>query len=73
MAVKNKLKDILDSRGIKQVWLAEQVGIDKRTLSNMVSNKYNTSLEVALKIADVLNMKVDDIFQLVKENGDNEI
>ena len=66
MAVKNKLKDILDSRGIKQVWLAEQVGISFKTMSNIINNRYNTSLEVALKIADILGVKIDDIFHLEK-------
>jgi DNA-binding XRE family transcriptional regulator len=62
--VKNRLKEILSDRGIKQVWLAEKVGIDKRTLSNIISNKYNTSLDVALKIAYVLDLTVNEIFEL---------
>jgi putative transcriptional regulator len=66
MAVKNRLKEIIDERGIKQVWLAEQVGISYKTLSNIIGGRYNTSLDVALKIADVLNVKVDDIFYLEK-------
>lgn len=66
MSVKNKLKEIIDERGIKQVWLAEQVGISYKTLSNIIGGRYNTSLEVALKIADILNVKVDDIFYLEK-------
>lgn len=66
MSVKNRLKEIIDERGIKQVWLAEQVGISYKTLSNIIGGRYNTSLDVALKIADILNVKVDDIFYLEK-------
>jgi len=65
--VKNKLKDILANRGIKQNWLADQVGVNKTTIGNIASNKYNTSLEVAFKIADILDMKVDEIFYLIKD------
>ena len=64
--VKNKLKDILNERGIKQNWLADQVSVNKTTIGNIASNKYNTSLEVAFKIADILDMKVDEIFYLIK-------
>lgn len=64
--IKNRLKEILEERGIKQTWLAEQVGISYKTLSNIINGRYNTSLDVALKIADVLNVKVDDIFYLEK-------
>ena len=62
--VKNKLKEILDERGIKQNWLAEKVGITPTTLGNLLHNRFNTSLEVALKIAKFLDMKVEDIFEL---------
>jgi len=63
--VKNKLKEILDERGIKQTWLADKVGLHRGTLNNIISNKYNTSLEIAFKIANILNMKIDDIFEWV--------
>jgi len=69
MTVKNSLKEILEKRGLKQKWLAEQVGIDKRTMSNIISNRYNTSLEVALKIAEILEIKIDDIFKLDKQEN----
>ncbi|HEY8805725.1 MAG TPA: helix-turn-helix domain-containing protein [Clostridium sp.] len=62
--VKNRLGEILDERGIKQIWLAEQVGITRQTMSNLVKNRYNTSAEVGLKIAFVLNLSFDDIFYL---------
>ena len=66
MAVKNRLKEILDERGIKQNWLAEKVGIHVGTMTNIVSNKYNTSLEVALKISKALNEPLEDIFELIE-------
>jgi putative transcriptional regulator len=65
--VKNRLKEIIESRGLKQNWLATQVNISNKTLGNIVSNKYNTSLEVALRIAEILNLKIEDIFKLIKE------
>lgn len=64
--VKNRLQEILDERGIKRDWLAEKVGISYKTLSNLMQNKYNTSLAVALKIADILKLPVDKIFYLEK-------
>jgi putative transcriptional regulator len=68
VAVVCKLKDILDNKGVKQTWLAEQVGIHRGTLNNIIANKYNTSLEVAFKIANALNMKLDEIFEWNDEN-----
>lgn len=68
MGVKNRLKEVLEKKGIKQSWLAEQCGITKQTMSGICSNKYNTSLEVALKISEVLDEKVDDLFCLEKSS-----
>ncbi len=62
MAVKNRLKEILESRGIKQSWLAEQSGITKQTMSSLIKNRYSTSMDVAFKIAKVLKLEVTDIF-----------
>jgi len=62
MTVKNRLKEILDERGIKQTWLADQVGITKQTMSNLIKNRFTTSMDIAFKIAKVLNMEITDIF-----------
>jgi len=62
--VKNRLEEILASRGIRQNWLANQVGISKQTMSNLIKNRYNTSTDIGMKIAYVLNMDFNDIFYL---------
>jgi len=64
MVVKNRLQNILDDKGIKQIWLAEKVGITRQTMSNLVKNRYTTSTEIGLKIAYVLDMDFNDIFYL---------
>lgn len=69
--ITNRLRVILAERNIRQIDMAETIGVSNKTLSNIVSQKYNTSLEVALKIADYLNVKVDDIFELDKEEKQN--
>lgn len=62
MAVENRLKEILDERGIKQNWLAEQVGMAASTMSNLLKNKNQTNIDLAFKIADKLDMRIDEIF-----------
>lgn len=66
MEVKNRLKEILESRGIKQSWLADRVGMTRGTMSNLVNNRYQISIEFAFVIADVLDMDVKDIWYLDK-------
>lgn len=67
MVVKNRLREVLEERGIKQTWLAEKIGIDRSTLSTVVANKKGTNLETAMRIAHVLNMKMEEIFELLED------
>ena len=67
MAVKNRLKEILMEKGIKQIWLAEKVGVSKGNMSNIISNRQQTTIDVAFKIAEVLNMKIEEVFIYSKD------
>jgi len=60
--VKNRLKEIIDNKGLKQNWLAEQVGVTKQTMSNLINNRYTTSIDIAFKISRALDMDFKDIF-----------
>jgi DNA-binding XRE family transcriptional regulator len=67
MPVKNRLKEILDEKGIKQVWLAEKIGVTRGTISNIINNRYATTIELGFKIAEILNVDFDDIFYYENE------
>lgn len=67
--IKNNLKEILESRGIKQKWLADKADVNERTLSNCINDRHDVSLKIALQIAKVLDMRVDDIFVLSDEEA----
>ena len=60
--VLNNLKMILDERGIKNVWLAEKAGLNNSTIGNIIKNRHNPNVEVAIKIAKALNLTVEDIW-----------
>lgn len=58
------LKSVREEARITQQELADLVGVRRETILHLENNRYNPSLEVALKIADVFKMRVDDLFQL---------
>lgn len=66
MAVRNRLKEILTERGIKSSWLADKVGITKQSMSNLVNNRFSPSVDTALKICIVLNIKFEEVFYWVE-------
>lgn len=53
--LKNKIKDILKERNIKQLDLAEITGLDKATINLIVNNRTVPTLEAFLKISAALD------------------
>jgi len=64
MTVKNRLKEILTERGIKNVWLAEKAGINNSTVGNIIKNRHNPNGEVAIRIAKAHNLSVEEIWSV---------
>lgn len=52
----NRIKEVLEDKGIKQVWLAEQLGKSFNTINGYVQNRKQPSLETLYKIASILNI-----------------
>ncbi len=46
-----------------QQQLADLIGVTRQTVNAIEGNKYSPSLEVAFRIANVFEVRVDDVFQ----------
>jgi transcriptional regulator with XRE-family HTH domain len=57
----NRIKDVLDRKGIKQTWLAEQLGKSYNMVNSYVQNRQQTRLEVLNDIAKILDVDVVDL------------
>lgn len=69
MAVKNNIRKIRMERGIKQIKMAEDLQVTRQTFTAIESNKYNPSLELALKIIKYFNLPIEDVFILEEEDN----
>lgn len=63
----NRIKEVLEEKGIKQVWLADKLGKSFNTVNGYVQNRNQPSLEVLFEIAGILSVNVKN---LLKENND---
>ena len=52
---------------ISQQELAQLVGVRRETIVHLENNRYNPSLEMAFKIAEIFDCHVEELFQLNKE------
>ena len=58
------LKSVRESTGMTQQELADLIGMRRETILHLENNRDNPSLDMALKIAQVFNLKVEDILVL---------
>ena len=54
------LKELLQSKGVKQNWLAQRVGVSAVTMSNWVKEKSHPSKKNLTKLSEVLNIHLND-------------
>lgn len=57
----NRIKEVLDRKGIKQVWLSEQLGKSYNMVNSYVANRRQPSLEDLYKIADILDIEAREL------------
>ncbi len=65
--MKNTIKIERARHNLTQQDLAEKIGVSRQTINAMESNKYVPSTVLALKIAKLFQLKVEEIF-LLEEN-----
>jgi transcriptional regulator with XRE-family HTH domain len=61
----NRIKEVLEEKGIKQTWLAEQLGKSYNMVNGYVQNRQQPRLEVLYEIANILRI---DVKLLLKTN-----
>ena len=54
----NRIKEVLDEKGIKQIWLAEKLGESYNMVNAYVQNRKQPRLEILYKIAEILDVQV---------------
>ena len=63
----NRIKEVLLEKGVKQVWLAEQLGKSFNTINGYVQNRKQPSIEVLYEIAKILNINPKELLD-TKQN-----
>ncbi|MCI6991026.1 MAG: helix-turn-helix transcriptional regulator [Clostridiales bacterium] len=65
--MRNIVKQLRKQTGLRQEDLAKELGVSRQTIIAIENDKYNPTLELAMKIAKLLKLHVDEIFFLDDE------
>ena len=57
----NRIKEVLEEKGIKQTWLAEKLGKSFSIVNSYVCNRRQPSLETLFQIAQILDVEVKEL------------
>ena len=57
----NRIKEVLEERGIKQTWLAERLGKSFCIVNSYVCNRRQPSLEVLFELAKILDVEPKEL------------
>ncbi|WP_144605603.1 helix-turn-helix domain-containing protein [Algoriphagus algorifonticola] len=66
----NRIKEVLEQKGITQTWLAEQLGKSYNMVNSYVQNRQQPRLEVLFEIAKILQVNAKDL--LVDQNPEKQ-
>ena len=67
MALKTKVKQYREKAGLKQSELAELVHARRETIVHLENGRYNPSLKLAMDIAKVFHMAVEELFEFTED------
>ena len=63
--LKTNITELREKAKLSAADLAEKVGVPLQTINYLAEGRYNPSLALAYKIAEVLQCKIEDLFELV--------
>lgn len=69
MPLYNQLKEYRSKLGINQTDLGKMAGVSRQTISLIERGDYSPSVTLALTLAKICNVRVEDIFSLEEDDS----
>jgi putative transcriptional regulator len=63
----NRIKEVLEEKGVKQTWLAEKLGKSYAVINGYAQNRKQPRLEVLYEIAELLQVDPRELLTLNKK------
>ncbi|MGP4078198.1 helix-turn-helix transcriptional regulator [Halobacillus sp. K22] len=61
--MQNKISELRKSAGLTQDMLAKKCKVSRQTINAIENDRYDPTLQLAFKIAEVLDTTVDNVFK----------
>ena len=67
--MKNRIKELRKAKGLRQEDLAAALGVTRQTIIAIDNNKYDPTLELAMRISAFFGVSVNDIFTMERDRA----
>lgn len=67
MRLETRLREFRQAKGLDQAALAALVGVRRETIGRLEKGQYNPSLKLAMDLARVFGVQVEDLFAFREE------
>ena len=67
MRLETRLREYRQAKGLDQAALAALVGVRRETIGRLATGQYNPSLKLAMDLAQVFGVQVEDLFAFREE------
>lgn len=67
----NRIKEVLDEKGISQTWLAKKLNKSFNSVNSYVCNRSQPNLETLLQISQILNVDMKDLIAEQEQINNN--
>lgn len=61
--LKTNIKEYREKTNMKQIDLAEKIGVRRETIVHLENGRYNPSLKMAMDIAKIFNATIEELFK----------
>ncbi len=68
----NRIKEVIEEKGIKQTWLAEKLGKSYNMMNSYVQNRRQPRLDDLYKIAEILGVEARELLILQDDHQDED-
>lgn len=63
----NRIKEVLEEKGLTQIWLAEKLGKSYNMVNSYAKNRRQPSIEILFEIAEILKVEPKDLLTTLKK------
>jgi len=63
MNMRSKIGEIIEKKGYRKKYVAEQIGVSANQLSNWITGKNYPTVDKAFRLAEVLGVSVEDLYE----------